>query len=228
MTRTEHSFWFSEREIFMRGEPTTQIRLNQHAKLVFARTRFGNEKARCPKQSPEKLNRFCPSGKSVSSDVSSHSFGASPHMSVVRTGSSWLAVGTTRLTQGRPERHSISRPMECTKVLLVDIIVQSWELPIEDCAMSNDKRKNHMRAMEFLRRLNAESRASESGLMRINRRPSPVVRYCLERGLAKIQRKQIGKRLSLTVLDTGLHARGQKIGRCPKPSVTAPSKGADG
>jgi hypothetical protein len=118
--------------------------------------------------------------------------------------------------------------MECTKVLLVDIIVQSWELPIEDCAMSNDKRKNHMRAMEFLRRLNAESRASESGLMRINRRPSPVVRYCLERGLAKIQRKQIGKRLSLTVLDTGLHARGQKIGRCPKPSVTAPSKGADG
>ena len=93
--------------------------------------------------------------------------------------------------------------------------------------MSKDKRKSHMRAMEFLRRLNAESRAYESGLARINRRLSPVVRYCVERGLAKIQRKQIGKRLSLTVLDTGLHDRGQKIGRCPKVGVTSTSKGAD-
>ena len=75
--------------------------------------------------------------------------------------------------------------------------------------MSKDKRKSHTRAMQLLRSLNAESRASESGRMRINRKLSPVVRYCVERGLAKIQRKQIGKRLSLTVLDTGLH---EKIG----------------
>ena len=111
--------------------------------------------------------------------------------------------------------------------LVSDIIDLSWELQIEDCAMSNDKRKKYMRAMELLRRLNAESRASESGLMRINRRLSPVVRYCVERGLAEVQRRQIGKRLSLTLLDTGLHARGQKIGRCPEASVAAPSKRAD-
>jgi hypothetical protein len=34
----------------------------------------------------------------------------------------------------------------------------------EDCGMNKGKRKNHVRAMEFLRRLNAESQAPESGL----------------------------------------------------------------
>jgi hypothetical protein len=35
-----HIFWFSEREIFARGQPTAQIRLNQLTKLDFTRTRF--------------------------------------------------------------------------------------------------------------------------------------------------------------------------------------------
>lgn len=74
--------------------------------------------------------------------------------------------------------------------------------------MSSDKRKNHMRAMELLRSLNAESRAFESGRMRINRKLSPIVRYCVERGLAKIRRKKLARRLSITILDTGLHDRG--------------------
>ena len=65
MAETNHSFRFSEREIFGRGEPTTQIGLNRLKKFQFTRTRFGSEKARCPKRSSEKLNRFCPSGKSA-------------------------------------------------------------------------------------------------------------------------------------------------------------------
>ena len=81
--------------------------------------------------------------------------------------------------------------------------------------MSKDKRKRQMRAMEFLRKLNAEGRGSESGLMRISRKLTPVVRYCVERGLAKIQRKQIDKRVSLTVLETGLRHSGQTIRRRP-------------
>jgi hypothetical protein len=39
--RRIHNFRFSEREIFARGEPTTQISLNQLTKLDFRRTRFG-------------------------------------------------------------------------------------------------------------------------------------------------------------------------------------------
>jgi hypothetical protein len=45
-----HNFRFSEREIFVRGGLTTQISLNPLAKLNFTRTRFGNEKAQCPKR----------------------------------------------------------------------------------------------------------------------------------------------------------------------------------
>jgi len=60
--------------------------------------------------------------------------------------------------------------------------------------------------MEFLRWLNAERRGSSKGLMRIERRRlDPVVRYCVERGLAKIKRKQFSTRLSVTLLDSGLH-----------------------
>lgn len=74
--------------------------------------------------------------------------------------------------------------------------------------MSGDKRKKHMRAMEFLRWLNVERRGSSKGTMRVERRRlDPVVRYCVERGLAKIKRKQFGTRLSVTLLDSGLHDR---------------------
>jgi hypothetical protein len=38
-------------------------------KFQFTRTRFGNEKARRPQRSPEKLNKFCPSGESVCSEM---------------------------------------------------------------------------------------------------------------------------------------------------------------
>jgi hypothetical protein len=65
MAGQEHSFRFSEREIFERGEPTSQIGLNRLTKFRFARRRFGDEKAPCPMQSPEKSNRFCPTGKSA-------------------------------------------------------------------------------------------------------------------------------------------------------------------
>jgi hypothetical protein len=52
----------------MHGELTTQIGLNRLNKFRFMRTRIGNEKARCPKRSSEKLNGFCPSGESVCSN----------------------------------------------------------------------------------------------------------------------------------------------------------------
>jgi hypothetical protein len=45
--RRIHSFRFSESEIFVHGEPTTQISLNQLAKLLFSRTRFGLFEAGC-------------------------------------------------------------------------------------------------------------------------------------------------------------------------------------
>jgi hypothetical protein len=43
--------------------------------------------------------------------------------------------------------------------------------------MSKDKRKKHMRAMVFLRNLNAERRAPYSGIERINRKLTPVIQY---------------------------------------------------
>jgi hypothetical protein len=68
MAGQEHSFRFSEREIFERGEPTSQIGLNRLRKFRFTRTRFGSEKARSPERWSGKLNRFCPSsGKSACS-----------------------------------------------------------------------------------------------------------------------------------------------------------------
>ncbi len=73
--------------------------------------------------------------------------------------------------------------------------------------MSRDKRKKHARAMDFLRWLNAERRGAHSGLMRIDRRLSPVATYCVERGLAKIRRQPFGKRLSFAILDSGLRDR---------------------
>ena len=76
--------------------------------------------------------------------------------------------------------------------------------------MSKDKRKNYMRAMEFLRAVNAERRAPNSGVLVINRKklPPPVIRYCVERGLARLRRKRLGENTTLTVLDTGLRDRG--------------------
>jgi hypothetical protein len=71
--------------------------------------------------------------------------------------------------------------------------------------MSKDKRKKRLRAMEFLRALNAERRAPHSGITLINRKLSPVIRYCVERGLATVRRKRLGKNATRAVLDTGLH-----------------------
>ena len=76
-----HSFRFSESEIFVRGEPTTRIGLNRFNKFQFTRARFGNEKTRCPKQSSEKSNRFCPSDESVCSNCH---LAALAHRPVVR------------------------------------------------------------------------------------------------------------------------------------------------
>jgi len=53
--------------------------------------------------------------------------------------------------------------------------------------------------------LKAERRARHSGALVINRKLSPVIRHCVERGLAKIRRKRLGKNATLTMLDTGLH-----------------------
>src|ERR1700726_964476 len=62
------NFRLSEREIFVRGQPKTQTGLNRLNKFQFARTRFGSEKARCPKRSSEKSHRFCPTRLGKNSD----------------------------------------------------------------------------------------------------------------------------------------------------------------
>ncbi|WP_315756437.1 MULTISPECIES: hypothetical protein [unclassified Bradyrhizobium] len=75
--------------------------------------------------------------------------------------------------------------------------------------MSKDKQKKYMRAMEFLRTVNAERRAPHSGVLVLNRKKlPPVIRYCVERGLARLRRKRLGKNATFTVLDTGLHDHG--------------------
>ncbi|WP_316228750.1 hypothetical protein [Bradyrhizobium sp. SZCCHNR1045] len=72
--------------------------------------------------------------------------------------------------------------------------------------MSKDKQKKHMRAMEFLRRVNAERPALQSGMLMINgKKLAPVIRYCVERGLARVRRKRLGKNSGVTILDTGLN-----------------------
>jgi hypothetical protein len=75
MAETNHNFRFSEREIFERGEPTTQTGLKRLRKFRFTHIRFGNEKAHCPKRSSGKLNRFCPSGKSATRSARSRKSG---------------------------------------------------------------------------------------------------------------------------------------------------------
>src|ERR1700726_720964 len=64
--RRIHIFRFSESEIFVRGELTSQIRLNQLAKLDFARTRFGVVCGRVRgMNATESIKLICPSGKMV-------------------------------------------------------------------------------------------------------------------------------------------------------------------
>jgi len=89
------------------------------------------------------------------------------------------------------------------------ILFHDLEGSNRESGMSKDKRKNYMRAMEFLRAVNAERRAPNSGVLVINRKKlPPVIRYCVERGLARLRRKRLGKNTTLTVLDTGLRDRG--------------------
>ncbi|MGY3393413.1 hypothetical protein ACVWW6_006004 [Bradyrhizobium sp. USDA 3311] len=76
--------------------------------------------------------------------------------------------------------------------------------------MSKDKRKKHLRAMAFLRHVNAECRPpywGSNGRVYVNRKLSRVMRYCIDRGLAQLRREERGGSASRTVFDTGLHDR---------------------
>src|ERR1700726_365742 len=67
--RRIHIFRFSESEIFVREALTTQISLNQLAKLDFARTRFGAVGGRvCDVNATESIKLICPSRLGKNSD----------------------------------------------------------------------------------------------------------------------------------------------------------------
>src|ERR1700730_3323137 len=67
--RTIHNFCFSESEIFVRGELTSQIRLNQLSKLDFARTRSGAVCGRVRDvNATESIKLICPTRLGKNSD----------------------------------------------------------------------------------------------------------------------------------------------------------------